>query len=64
MYDIGMSTLARLLVFSLVFLGSPALHRVTVTTADTARSFNRLILPLAADGRKVSLLMIALNAAP
>ena len=37
---------------------------MTVTTADTVRSFNRLILPLAADGRKVSLLMIAMNAAP
>src|SRR5207244_2209011 len=48
---------------NVTFLGSPALHRVTVTTADTVRSFHRLILPLAADGRRVSLLMIALNEA-
>jgi len=48
---------------NVTFLGSPALHRVTVTTADAARSFHRLILPLAQDGRRVSLLMVALNAA-
>ena len=48
---------------NVTFLGSPALHRVTVTTADAVRSFHRLILPLAADGRQVSLLMIALNEA-
>ncbi len=48
---------------NVTFLGSPALHRVAVTTADTVRTFHRLILPLAADGRQVSLLMVALNAA-
>jgi hypothetical protein len=47
---------------NVTFLGSPALHRVTVTTADAVRSFHRLIMPLAADGRQVTLLMVALNA--
>jgi hypothetical protein len=47
---------------NVTFFGSPALHRITVTTADAARAFHRLILPLAADGRQVSMLLVALNA--
>ena len=48
---------------NVTFFGSPALHRVAVTTEAATRSFHRLILPLAADGRRVSLLLVCLNAA-
>lgn len=48
---------------NVAFFGSPALHRVTVAADEGTRSFHRLILPLAADRRRVSLLLVALNAA-
>jgi len=48
---------------NVVFFGTPALHRVEVATEVVSRRFNRLILPLAADGRRVSLLLVCLNAA-
>ncbi|MBL8835070.1 MAG: hypothetical protein JNL66_02450 [Alphaproteobacteria bacterium] len=48
---------------NVVFFGSPALHRIEVATDTASRRFHRLILPLAADGRRVSLLQVCLNAA-
>lgn len=49
---------------NIVFFGTPALHRIEVATDAASRGFHRLILPLAADGRRVSLLLVCLNAAP
>jgi hypothetical protein len=49
---------------NVTFFGSPALHRVTVSSGDVVRGFHRLILPVAADERRVSLLLVCLNAAP
>ncbi len=48
---------------NVVFFGTPALHRVEVATDTANRGFHRLILPLATDGRRVSLLLVCLNAA-
>lgn len=48
---------------NVVFFGSPAAHQLAVTAPESSAAFHRLILPLAADQRHVSLLLVCIGAA-